>query len=346
MKSETKKFLTFCWTLLTLWLLTRLVLPLLLPFLLGAGLALASERAVAFLTDRGRLPRPLASTVGVCATMAGGLTIAALLLALLLRQAGGFSSWLPWLTQTIAQGAGLLQRWLLRLGNHFPPALQVRYGQSLGELFSGGTALLEKLSGYALGTAGAVLTGLPEKAIFLATLLLSAFLISARLPRITRWAQNHLSRQQLECWTKRAVTLVHGILGWLGAQCKLSAVTFCVLLPGFLLLRIARAPLIALLVCLIDALPVLGTGTVMLPWALVSLLSGDGGRALGLAGLYLTVAVLRSVLEPRFLGHRLGLDPLVTLLAMYCGFRLWGLTGMLLLPLLTASAAEMTREGK
>ena len=86
MKPATKRFFTFSWTLVLLCLFARLVLPVLLPFLLGAGLALASEKAVRFLCEKGRLPRALASAVGVTATVAGVLAIAMLLGALLLRQ--------------------------------------------------------------------------------------------------------------------------------------------------------------------------------------------------------------------------------------------------------------------
>ena len=116
------------------------------------------------------------------------------------------------------------------------------------------------------------------------------------------------------------------------------------LTAGFALLRIAHPFLIAALVALVDSLPVLGTGTVLLPWSLICFLAGDAPRALGLLGLYATAALLRSVLEPRILGSQLGMDPLATLIAMYCGYRLWGLAGMLLLPMLSAAAVQMFRE--
>ena len=343
MKPVTKRFLSFSWTLMVLWIAARLMLSFLLPFLLGLGLALASEGAVDFLCKKGKLPRSFASILGVSATVAGGLGLGALVFALALRQLSALGVWLPRLTSTVAQGAALLQRWLLGLGNHFPPALYRSWEDTLAELFSGGTALLQKLSGYALGTAGAVLTGLPDKAVFWGTALLSAFLLSMRLPGLRAMVEERYSRELLERWLGRGQCLFQGALSWAAAQVKLTGVTFCVLLPGFFLLRVPRAPLIALLVCLVDALPVLGTGTVLLPWSLVCLLSGDGGRALGLLGLYLTAATLRSFLEPKILGRKLGLDPLVTLFAMYCGFHLRGFPGMVLLPLLTAGALEISR---
>ena len=103
---------------------------------------------------------------------------------------------------------------------------------------------------------------------------------------------------------------------------------------GFLLLRVQYAPLWAMVVSLVDALPILGTGTILVPWSLVCLVQHDTARALGLLGLYAATAVTRSTLEPKLLGRQLGLDPLVTLISLYVGFRLWGIVGMMLGPLL------------
>lgn len=86
MEFHWKNILSFCGLLLLLWLCARFLLPFFLPFLLGTGLALASEPAVCFLTRRGRLPRALASGIGVSATVAGALAIVMLILGLLLRQ--------------------------------------------------------------------------------------------------------------------------------------------------------------------------------------------------------------------------------------------------------------------
>lgn len=341
MEFHWKNILSFCGLLLLLWLCARFLLPFFLPFLLGTGLALASEPAVCFLTRRGRLPRALASGIGVSATVAGALAIVMLILGLLLRQLRPPESWVPRLTQTVGSGMGLLQKWLLTFSDDLPQGLRAAYQKNVAEFFSGSTALLEKMSTFALGTAGAVITGLPDTALSLGTGLLSAFLISARMAAIRRFLSERLPQKQLEKWLCTLRQLRDILVGWFSSQCKLLLITFCVLSVGFLLLRISSPLLIAGLVCLVDALPVLGTGTVLLPWSLVCLLSGDGGRALGLLGLYAVAALLRSILEPKIVGKHLGLDPLATLIAMYCGYRLWGILGMLMLPMLSAAAMQM-----
>ena len=122
---------------------------------------------------------------------------------------------------------------------------------------------------------------------------------------------------------------------------KLMAVTFGVMSVGFLLLRIPYGLLWAAAVALVDAFPVLGTGTVLVPWSLVCFLQGDSARGIGLLGIYGAATLIRSALEPKLVGKHLGLDPLVTLIALYAGYKLWGLLGMLLAPLLAVAATQV-----
>ena len=114
---------------------------------------------------------------------------------------------------------------------------------------------------------------------------------------------------------------------------------------GLLLLKVPYAPVWAVLIALVDAFPVLGTGTVLIPWSFISFLQADRLRAFGLLGLYALCALARSALEPRLVGKQLGLDPLVTLFSLYAGFRLWGLVGMLAAPILAVTAVQVFREG-
>ena len=138
----------------------------------------------------------------------------------------------------------------------------------------------------------------------------------------------------------------HAVWGWLLAQCKLMGVTFVILLLGFVLLRIPYAVFWALGVSLVDAFPVLGTGTVLLPWSLVCLLQGDSPRAIGILGIYVAASLIRSALEPKLVGRHLGLDPLITLMALYAGYKLWGIGGMILAPMLAVTATQIVPDRK
>ena len=133
------------------------------------------------------------------------------------------------------------------------------------------------------------------------------------------------------------------LFGWLKAQAKLVGITFAILLVGFLLLRVPYGILWAAVVAVVDAVPILGTGTILVPWALVSLLQGKQLTAIGLLAIYGCTFVTRTALEPRIIGRSLNLDPLLTLIFLYIGFHFWGFLGLILTPILGSALISALR---
>lgn len=325
--------------LLAVWLTARLLLPLFFPFLLGLLLALAAEPMVSFLHNR-RVPRVVSAGIGVSMAFCFLALLVMLLCAFLLRELRMAARVLPDLEDTAKSGISLLQSWLLELASHTPEGVQGLLRDNVTSFFSNGTQLLDQAIRYVLGLAGSFLGHIPDSALSLGTAVISSFLISVRLPKIRAWLKQRLPREKL-CPTLAALKRMKSAVGgWLLAQLKLMGVTFTILTLGFVLLRIAYAPLWALAVSFVDALPVLGTGTVLIPWALICFLREDGARAVGLLGIYAVISLTRSMLEPRLVGRHLGLDPLVTLMALYAGYKLWGIGGMILAPLLTVTVLQ------
>ena len=118
-------------------------------------------------------------------------------------------------------------------------------------------------------------------------------------------------------------------------------VTYGVVALGLTVVGIRYGFFWAILIALVDAVPILGTGTVLVPWAVVELLQGQTLRGIGLAATYVAALVIHTVLEPRLVGRHLGLDPLLTLAFLYVGYRLWGILGMIFAPMLAAAVKGM-----
>lgn len=114
----------------------------------------------------------------------------------------------------------------------------------------------------------------------------------------------------------------------------LTLITYAELLIGFLILRVKYAPLIALLVAFIDLLPVLGTGTVLIPWGLILISLGNTFSGFALLVLYILVILVRNFSEPKIIGKQMGINPLFTLVAMFIGLKLLGFWGLLLFPII------------
>ena len=338
-----KTVLTIGGIALGAWLTMRLLLPLLFPFLLGGALAAGAEPLTGFLTARLRLPRGAASALGVTAAFCLLMLLVLLLCALILRELGALMSVLPNLEQSLSGGLSSLSEWALRLVSRLPGSLGELAETGLRDFFSSSSKLLGQAFRFALGLTGGVLRQVPGSALVLGTAIISSYMISARLPGIQSWLRDKISGERIQKFLESARKLKAALFGWLNAQLKLMGITFLILAGGFLFLRIPQWLLLAAVVALVDAFPVLGTGTILLPWALVGFLQGSTVRAMGLLGIYGVVSLTRSILEPKLLGKQLGLDPLVTLAALYGGFRLWGLGGMLLAPILAVTAVQLIR---
>lgn len=346
MRSFTKKFLLLLVIFLVLRLTFRYILPLFFPFFLGTGLALAAEPSVRLLSRRLRMPRAAAVGIGVTLTFGGIMLLVLILCALLLREAKYLTTVLPDLEDTARSGISLLQNWLLERTSLLPRSISTLLHRNITEFFSGGTALLDRGIRYILELAGNLLTQVPNSALTLGTAVISGYMICAKLPGLRRWFQEYLSHIKLQPVLEALKRARSALGGWILAQIKLSGMTLLLLAGGLLLLRIPNGLLWALTICLLDALPVLGTGAVLLPWSLISFLQGNTPRAVGLLGLYATITLIRSSLEPKLVGQQLGLDPLVTLMALYAGFKLWGLGGMILAPMLTVTVLQLLPEQK
>ena len=326
------------------WLSLRFLFPLFSPFVLGAVLALAAEPMVRFLSRRLRLPRPVSSGIGVGMAFCLLAMVLLLLMGFLVRELRTLAQTLPDLEQTALESIHTARNWALDQTHRLPENLGSLLRENLKTLFSDGSSLTAKASGVLLSFAGSLLSRLPDSALGLGTGVISAFLISAKLPRMRRWLLKRIPREKFRAITAAAKRVKATALGWLTAQTKLMAVTLVLLVLGFWLLRIQNGLLWALGVALVDAFPILGTGTVLLPWSFLAFLQQDVPRAIGLLGLYATITLTRSILEPKLVGRHLGLDPLAALIALYAGYRLFGLAGMILAPMLTVTAMQLVPE--
>lgn len=325
------------------WLGLKYLLPLALPFLLGAALALAAEPVVRLLSGWLHLPRGLAAGIGVSLSLALLVSVLFLLGALLVRELGALAGILPDLEQTAVNGLSALESYLLKLSGKLPAMLSEPVSRSVRGFFSSGTVLVDQLTQRLPALASAIFSHVPGSALTLGTGILSGFMLSARLPKLRHWLTRQSWYARLTAWRPAFKKLRAALGGWLKAQLKLCLLSFGIVTAGLLLLRVPYAPVWGLLIALVDAIPVLGTGTVLLPWAFVCLVQGQQLQALGLLLTYGAALLARTVLEPRLVGRQLGLDPLMTLAALYVGFRIWGFGGMLLAPLLCVAAAEVIK---
>ena len=324
------------------WLGVKYLLPVMLPFLLGALLALAAEPVVRLGVRWLKLPRGVATGVGVSLTLIFLAGLLSLLGALAVKELGVLAKSLPEAERTLQQGMVTVQDKLISLAQRLPDGARTVMTENVLNLFGNGSALLQRAADRVPGAVGSLLGWLPDGALGLGTGVLAGFMISVRLPKLRQGIAGRLPARWKETYLPALRRMKDSVWQWLKAQGKLMAVTYGIVALGLTVIGVRYGFFWAALVALVDAVPVLGTGTVLIPWAVVRLLQGKMLQGIGLLATYAAAMLTRTVLEPRLVGRHLGLDPLLTLVFLYVGYRFWGIFGMILAPLLAAAVKGMT----
>jgi len=186
---------------------------------------------------------------------------------------------------------------------------------------------------------------LPSFFIGFVAFILSSFFIMSDDGKIKNTMHKILSENTINNMRKISVEIHHYLGGYIKAQATLMCIVFCILSIGFYFIEIKYALLIALAVAFIDAIPFFGTGITLLPWAAVCIINGDFKKGIVLIVLYLTVQITRQFTEPKILGDQIGMHPLLTLMSMYSGYKLFSIGGMILGPIVLMLIISVYRAG-
>ena len=192
-----------------------------------------------------------------------------------------------------------------------------------------------------LSSAAAAIPGIIIELLFA---VISSFFFTVDYENILSLAKRLLPKRTVDllCRLRGRVFKVAG--KYLRSYALILLITFGELSLGLVLLDVDNAVLIAFCIALFDILPVAGTGGIMIPWAILSLIGGDWGFAVGLIVIWAVITIVRNIIEPKIVGRQVGLHPLLALIAMFVGTKLFGIIGLFLLPLTLAIVLPLLRE--
>lgn len=312
--------------------------------LLAFASAVAIEPPVKALCRR-RFPRAAASGACVIAFLAAAGALLWFLCIRVYTELQHFSLHLPEMVAKLSAFVAFWQNRLSGMVERLPAALSSVLSSALNGLTDYLATLPGKLSAKAVEALSAFVSNFPTWLLFAVTWIMGLYFISASYPRIVRSLRRQIPPAAFERLRRVKHDLQQSLGKYIKAQLIMSAITFGEMLLVFLLLRIDYALVLAIAVGVIDALPVFGAGTVLLPWAAWELIGGDPGRGLGLAIAYAASAILRSCIQAKLLGDQLGLHPIATLLAIYAGWKAMGLWGMILFPIAAITVKKLNDGG-
>ena len=326
-----------------LWLLRR-SLPLFAPFLPALAAAAVMEPAVSGLCRRG-VRRSMAA--GLVTT--AGLTLC--LAVILLCAMGGselvtsYGQRLPQLLVLVTDTTHTIRHGLEGIVSSLPKETAVQ----LYAMMNGITAQLQsipsRLSQQALEGVTVLAKASPDGLLFLCTAVIGVYFFSLYYRELGHFFRRQLSEAASQRVSMIGTAVREAVGGYLKVQCILSGVTFLILSAAFSLMGIGNSLPTAAVIAILDALPILGAGAVLLPWALICLILGNVSRAIGLLTVYGLLLVVRNVLQAKLMGSSLGLHPLAALVSLYAGWQLAGLLGMIGLPMVCVVLRSLNDAG-
>ena len=336
----------------------RLLFGVLLPFVLAWGLSLAVSPAANALAGKTRVPRKVWAVLllvltigllvaGISAGVARGIRELEDLLAALLAEGhfGGSGESaeraesgeaFDWFGK-ITAGVGLFRR--AEVGEKYE-MFREEFNAMVGEMLS---SFAGALSAKLPGLAGKLISAMPAALLFVLVTVIAGFYFCAEPGQVGKFLTAHLPRRLAEKIPSLRARAKAVSLRYLRAYLLILFVTFVQLFIGFLILRVRYAFLLSLFVAVVDFLPVLGVGTVLVPWAIIELLRKNFYLGFGLLILFAAVTVLRQIIEPRLIGKSLGVHPLAALIAGYAGWRWFGFLGMAMGPVAVLAVSALLR---
>lgn len=334
--------------LLVLWALVGLgprLWSLFAPFLLAIPVALVFAPAVKWLNGKLHLPRPLLTILLLLLSFAllGGLVwgLSSSAVREIVSLAGNWEG----LVASFQAASETLGETFSRVSDHLPASAQMTADNLAQRLFTWLETVIPRFLSAAVDYATGMVRSLPSFAVASVVFIMAAYFLTADYPRLRAGLSDRLPRASRPLLAQMKGAASAGFGGYLRAQLILSAGVFVILLFGFLLTHQDYALLLAFGLAVLDFIPILGSGTVLVPWMVADLFTGSFRHALGLAVVWGMVSIFRRVGEPKILGDQTGLPPVLSLVSIYAGMRLAGVLGMVLAPILCLVGLDLYRSG-
>lgn len=320
----------------------KFILPLLMPFVIGLIIAMIFRPSIDFLEKKLKIKRIIVSIVllvlfysvlGAVISFAG-MRIVVFIKDLVYKIPALYENSILPALETLTND--IVTRY---------PNVEVYLESFMEDISSSIVSTLKEASSKILSIITGFASYLPSLLISLIFTVVSSFFFTIDYYRMGEFIMKQFDDNK----KKMVVRLKANVIGALGkfikAYASIISITFLELSIGFWILRVPTPFFFGFLVALVDILPILGTGGVLIPWAIILFLLGKTKFGVGMLLLYLVITVVRQSIEPKIVGNQIGLHPIVTLLLMFVGVQLMGLLGLLLLPIIATILVKLNDEG-
>lgn len=315
------------------------------PFVAGWIISMMAHPVIEYLEKKVKLPKKFGSAILIAAVITGIIVVLYFAVRGIALQVIGFIQDAPDIRHEIMRQGMIFQKKIEQFLSILPPSFGKQFDQwsgSIGDLFKKAAS---SAGDYVVAHAGGVAKGVTSGLLGLVVMLFAAYMFSLEREKLIAWYEKCIPgfvKHKINVFMKNSVGV---LVSYCLAQLKIMIVIIAILWIGFFIAGIGHSFIYSVLVGIVDIFPILGTGTVIIPWAIFKLITGDIKTAVILLIIYAICLVLKQVLQPKMMGDSMGISALTTIFLIYVGLKFGGLGGMLLALILGMFVINLYRLG-
>ncbi len=302
----------------------------LLPFALSALITVLLQRLANRVSAKFKIKKKAVSVAAVLAVYVLAGCLVTWVGYALYRQLNRLINELPNFIEDISSTVRLLSEKISGIVGQLPDSTESFFGKLPSATVD---SVTNELAGFVTTLAGDVASAVPIVILSVAVMIVSSAYFAKDYDEICRYLAEKLPTKVTNSLVFAKNNLLSNIAQMLKGYAVIMLLTFLELFIGLSLLGSDYALVIAAVTSFVDILPVFGSGTVLIPWAVFAALFGNTRKAIGIVVLYVAITAVRNFAEPKVIGKRLGLHPLVMLASVFLGLKIFGAAGIVVLPL-------------
>lgn len=341
------KYLTLILIFVGAWISIRFLGNLFLPFILGYLLSILLHPIFKILIGY-KIPAGISGFVCIFGFLFVVYLIGFRVFYQLFQEAKSLSENFPYYMQSVTNAIDGLLDWVDSLKYNFfnilgvfPDSVKISFMQII---YNFQNVLISFISDFVSHISVESIKNIPQFFTTSIMVIISAYLFLIDKSNIEKFVKSKLSEEHYNKLNLIKETTGKVVAGYIKAQLIIMSIIMIVCFIGLTFVKVPYSFLIAVIIGIIDALPIFGGGAILIPWGVYNFIIKDYYMASALISIYLMVFVIRQIVEPKVLGKQIGLHPLATLISIYVGFKLMGLIGLILAPMVLVIIITLIKE--
>jgi sporulation integral membrane protein YtvI len=328
----------------------KYIIPLIMPFIIAWLIAWILQPAIKFITTKTKIPRSISTIILIFLISGIIVFLGYIVVAKLLGELNTLSTQISAFLDRLKDDTNRVDELISKINSYIP---FFDFSDELKEYWVNlDSNIIKLIQSFGARLSSEVIPFLSKTVSFVADFfvvsiifLVAVYYFAVDFTKINSFVLHQFPQKPKEKLMVFKTHLFTTVFKYLKAYSLIILITFVELLVAFLVLDISYPYLVALIAALVDILPIVGTGTILVPWGIFLIVKGDLFTGIGLLVVYIIITIIRQIIEPKIVGSYIGMYPLITLIMMYTGLKAFGIIGLFAFPILSIIIKNLNDAG-